>query len=122
MCALVTGVQTCALPISASSAVLSALRMLEEEAARGRGNLITLRASQEAAFYVLNNKRRELDEIEQRYGVRIAILPDGEVEGARMSVEASGPRPERVVDYTPMVEDDDALDVVEDRKSTRLNP
>ena len=51
---------------------------------------ITLRASQEAAFYVLNNKRRELDEIEQRYGVRIAILPDGEVEGARMSVEASG--------------------------------
>ncbi|WP_235181789.1 Rne/Rng family ribonuclease, partial [Sphingobium indicum] len=99
---------------TASSAGLSALRMLEEEAARGRGNLITLRASQEAAFYVLNNKRRELDEIEQRYGVRIAILPDGEVEGARMSVEASGPRPERVVDYTPMVEDDDDLDVVEE--------
>ena len=99
---------------TASSAGLSALRMLEEEAARGRGNLITLRASQEAAFYVLNNKRHELDEIEQRYGVRIAILPDGEVEGARMSVEASGPRPERVVDYTPIVEEDDDLDVVEE--------
>jgi ribonuclease E len=79
---------------TASSAGLSALRMLEEEAARGRGSVITLRASQEAAFYVLNNKRRELDEIEQRYGVSIVILPDGEVEGARMSVEASGPRPE----------------------------
>merc|ERR1712034_250393 len=38
---------------TASSAGLSALRMLEEEAARGRGSLITLRASQEAAFYVL---------------------------------------------------------------------
>ncbi|MGB3930747.1 MAG: ribonuclease E/G, partial [Sphingobium sp.] len=85
---------------TASSAGLGALRMLEEEAARGRGSIITLRASQEAAFYVLNNKRRELDEIEQRYGVRIEILPDGEIEGARMSVEASGPRPERVVDYT----------------------
>ena len=48
---------------TASSAGLSALRMLEEEAARGRGSLLTLRASQEAAFYVLNNKRRELDEI-----------------------------------------------------------
>src|SRR3546814_13178046 len=69
---------------TASSAGLSALRMLEEEAARGRGNLITLRASQEAAFYVLNNKRRELYEIEQRSGVRIPTLPDGEVEGARI--------------------------------------
>ncbi|AEG47730.1 ribonuclease, Rne/Rng family [Sphingobium chlorophenolicum L-1] len=99
---------------TASSAGLGALRMLEEEAARGRGSLITLRASQEAAFYVLNNKRHELDEIEQRYGVRIAILPDGEIEGARMSVEASGPRPERVVDYTPMVEEEDDLDIVEE--------
>ena len=99
---------------TASSAGLSALRMLEEEAARGRGDMVTLRASQEAAFYVLNNKRRELDEIEQRYGVTIAILPDGEVEGARMSVEASGPRPERVVTYAPLVEDDDDIDVVEE--------
>ncbi|SEJ00728.1 RNAse E [Sphingobium sp. AP50] len=99
---------------TASSAGLGALRMLEEEAARGRGSLITLRASQEAAFYVLNNKRRELDEIEQRYGVTIAILPDGEIEGARMSVEASGPRPERVVDYTPLPEDEDEFEVIED--------
>ncbi|SER01856.1 Rne/Rng family ribonuclease [Sphingobium sp. YR768] len=99
---------------TASSAGLGALRMLEEEAARGRGSLITLRASQEAAFYVLNNKRRELDEIEQRYGVTIAILPDGEIEGARMSVEASGPRPERVVDYTPLPEDEDDFEVIED--------
>ena len=101
---------------TASSAGLSALRMLEEEAARGRGNCITLRASQEAAFYVLNNKRRELDEIEQRYGVRIEILPDGEVEGARMSVEASGPRPERVVSYAPLPEDDEDFDVIEEEE------
>ncbi len=93
---------------TASSAGLSALRMLEEEAARGRGTLITLRASQEAAFYVLNNKRRELDEIETRYGVKIAILPDGEVEGARMSVEATGPRPLHQVTYAPIVDDNDS--------------
>ncbi|RJG55800.1 ribonuclease E/G [Sphingobium terrigena] len=101
---------------TASSAGLSALRMLEEEAARGRGNVITLRASQEAAFYVLNNKRRELDEIEQRYGVSIVVLPDGEVEGARMSVEPSGPRPERVVTYAPMDQDDDDLDLIEEEE------
>ncbi|MFT3968130.1 MAG: Rne/Rng family ribonuclease, partial [Sphingobium sp.] len=99
---------------TASSAGLSALRMLEEEAARGRGSVITLRASQEAAFYVLNNKRREIDEIENRYGVRINILPDGEVEGARMSVEATGPRPERVVTYAPLAEEPEDEEIVED--------
>ncbi|WP_298398682.1 ribonuclease E/G [Sphingobium sp.] len=99
---------------TASSAGLGALRMLEEEAARGRGSVITLRASQEAAFYVLNNKRRELDEIEQRYGVTIVVLPDGEIEGARMSVEPSGPRPERVVTYAPLAEDEDDLDLPEE--------
>ena len=99
---------------TASSAGLSALRMLEEEAARGRGSVITLRASQEAAFYVLNNKRRELDEIEQRYGVSIVILPDGEVEGARMSVEASGPRPTVQINYAPVADDEDADLPVED--------
>ncbi len=101
---------------TASSAGLGALRMLEEEAARGRGSIITLRASQEAAFYVLNNKRRELDEIEQRYGVTIVVLPDGEIEGARMSVEPSGPRPERVVTYAPLAEEEDDLDVIEEEE------
>lgn len=78
---------------TASSAGLSALRMLEDEAARGRGSRLLLRASQEAAFYVLNRKRAELAEIEERYGVMIEILSDGTLEGARMSVEAGGPPP-----------------------------
>jgi ribonuclease E len=98
---------------TASSAGLSALRLLEEEAARGHGSIITLRASQEAAFYVLNNKRREIGEIEGRYGVGISILPDGEVEGARMSVEASGPRPTQVVTYAPLPADDEDEDLPE---------
>src|SRR5690606_19816705 len=59
---------------TASSAGLSALRMLEDEAARGRGSRLVLRASQEAAFYVLNRKRDEIGEIEERYGVLIEIL------------------------------------------------
>jgi ribonuclease E len=46
-----------------------ALRLIEDEAARGRGSRAVLRASQEAALYVLNRKRAELAEIEDRYGV-----------------------------------------------------
>jgi ribonuclease E len=105
---------------TASSAGLSALRLLEDEAARGRGNKLTLRLSQEAAFYILNRKRGELAEIEDRYGVSIEILPDGTLEGARMSVEVSGPPPA----YAPKIErvviepdaDDDLADIEEDEE------
>src|SRR3954454_9669131 len=78
---------------TAASAGLSALRMIEDEAARGRGDKIVLRAGREAAVYVLNKKRAELADIEHRYGVSIEIAIDESFEGARMSVESSGPRP-----------------------------
>src|SRR6185295_2325870 len=78
---------------TASSAGLSALRMLEDEAARGRGSRIVLRAGREAAVYLLNRKRVEIGEVEARYGVMIEVLIDESFEGARMSVESHGPRP-----------------------------
>jgi ribonuclease E len=100
---------------TASSAALSALRMLEDEAARGRSSRITLRASQEAAFYLLNRKRSELSDIEARYGVMIEILSDGEVEGARMTVEGSGPPPTVQVRLPdPILFEDDDDDIPED--------
>jgi ribonuclease E len=78
---------------TASSAGLSALRMLEEEAARGRGARIVLRAGREAAVYLLNRKRGEIGEIEARYGVVVEVLIDDGFEGARMAVESHGPPP-----------------------------
>jgi ribonuclease E len=93
---------------TASSAGLSALRMIEDEAARGRGEKILLRAGREAAIYLLNKKRSELAEIEARYGVSIEVVIDEGLEGARMSVESSGPRPtapQRRPEPTPIEED-----------------
>ncbi|HEY4071214.1 MAG TPA: Rne/Rng family ribonuclease [Sphingomicrobium sp.] len=78
---------------TAASAGLSALRIIEDEATRGRGERITLRAGKEAAVYVLNKKRAELADIEQRYGVSIEIHIDESFEGARMTVDSSGARP-----------------------------
>ncbi len=100
---------------TASSAGLSALRLIEEEAARGKGSRITLRASQEATFYLLNEKRRELRDIEELYGVTVEILPDGETEGARMAVEVTGPPPTQRRSFAPIapIEDDDD-DIPED--------
>ena len=99
---------------TASSAGLSALRLIEDEAARGRGSILTLRASQEAAIYVLNKKRADIAEIEDRYGVTVEILPDREEEGARMSVEASGGPPAHAPRIEPLVDLGDDDDVVED--------
>ena len=99
---------------TASSAGLSALRMLEDEAARGRGSRIILRAGREAAVYVLNRKRREIAEVEERYGVLVEVLIDESLEGAKMSVEAVGPppvqRPRVAAPQAPIVDEEDLLD------------
>ncbi|NIJ21893.1 ribonuclease E [Sphingomonas naasensis] len=103
---------------TASSAGLSALRMIEDEAARGRGSQLVLRASQEAAFYVLNRKRSELAEIEDRYGVMVEVASDGELEGARMSVESSGPPPAHAPRIERLVEEpeDDYVEEVDEEE------
>ncbi|MFP5328609.1 MAG: ribonuclease E/G [Alphaproteobacteria bacterium] len=93
---------------TAASAGLSALRMIEDEATRGRGEKILLRAGRDAAVYVLNRKRAELAEIEARYGVLVEIAIEESFEGAKMTVESSGPRPvapERPREPTPIEED-----------------
>ncbi len=87
---------------TAASAGLSALRIIEDEAARGRGEKILLRAGRDAAVYVLNKKRTELAEIESRYHVLIEVAIDESFEGAKMAVESSGPRPEPAEPAVPV--------------------
>jgi len=100
---------------TAASAGLSALRILEDEAARGRGERIVLRAGREAAIYVLNKKRTELADIEHRYGVSIEIVIDESFEGARMTVDSSGPRPVAVPrPQAPMLQEDEDLGAEEE--------
>ncbi|MDE2403676.1 MAG: ribonuclease E/G [Sphingomonadales bacterium] len=114
---------------TAGSAGLAALRLIEDEAAKGKGTVITLFASQEASIYVLNSKRADLAEIEHRYGVTVEVLPEGENEGAKMRVASSGPRNEFVPRFEQIavieeeddyVEEDEADDeIVESRESSR---
>ncbi len=99
---------------TASSAGLSALRFIEDEAAKGKGTTITLFASTEAAVYLLNAKRADLAEIEQRYGVTVEVKPEGEDEGAKMRVGSSGPKPAEAPKFEPIVDDDDDDDVADE--------
>ncbi|WP_260923636.1 ribonuclease E/G [Novosphingobium sp. 9] len=90
---------------TASSAGLSALRLIEDEAAKGRGIVIQLFASTEAAVYLLNTKRADLADIEARYGVTVEVIPEGENEGAKMRVGSSGPRNDFVPRFDPIAEE-----------------
>ena len=99
---------------TASSAGLSALRLIEEEAAKGKGTTITLSASTEAAVYLLNSKRAELMEIEERYGVQVEVMPEGENEGAKMQAGSSGPRPTTAPKFEPIVDLSEPEDDEED--------
>jgi ribonuclease E len=101
---------------TASSAGLSALRLIEDEAAKGKGVVVSLFASTEAAIYLLNAKRTDLADIEDRYGVNVEVIPEGENEGAKMRVISSGPRNEFVPRFDPIAEDveDDFIDEEEE--------
>jgi ribonuclease E len=101
---------------TASSAGLSALRLIEDEAAKGKGSVISLYASTEAAVYLLNQKRADLAEIEDRYGVSVEVLPEGENEGAKMRVASSGPRPVHTPKFTPLQIEEDFDDLVDEEE------
>ncbi len=110
---------------TASSAGLSALRMLEEEAAKGKGSELTLTCSQDAAVYVLNSKRKDIGEIEEMYGVSVDVIPNRKLEGAAMEVEASGPPPTKKVELTPVVledDDEDIEDEIDDEEEEERKP
>ena len=99
---------------TASSAGLSALRLIEDEAAKGKGSTIRLSASTEAAIYLLNEKRADLMEIEQRYHVTVEVVPEGEDEGAKMTVSSHGPKPKDAPRFDLIVDDEEDEDIVEE--------
>ncbi len=100
---------------SVPSAALAAIRGIEEEAVRGRASVITLRAARDVAVYILNRKRADIVEIEDRYGVRIEVVPDDLLIVPHFGIETSGPAPDRAgapaLTAPPIIleEDDDDL-------------
>ncbi len=96
-----------------SSAALAALRDLEAEAIKGRASEFTLRAGPDVAVYILNRKRAELAELEERYGVGIEAVPDDSLIGPNYAIDCAGAPPTKQVVLAPIpapvtiVEDED---------------
>ncbi len=104
---------------SVASAALAALRALEAEAIKGKNDAFQLRAGAEVAMYILNRKRADVVELEERYGVDIETIPDETLMGPNFVLDAAGPPPANPVVMTPLppivtVADDDELPSAED--------
>jgi ribonuclease E len=74
------------------SVALQVLRSAEEALLRSASHNLIIRARTEVAFYTLNQKRAHLSEIEERFGVSIAIMPDDTLVGtATYAVDRGDP-------------------------------
>ena len=77
---------------SVPSCGLGVLRQIEEYLQKGKAENLTVKAPREVAFYLLNDKRDSLLEIEQQYGISIFLMPGDDIKGSQAVIERA---PER---------------------------
>ncbi len=81
---------------SIPSCGLGVLRQIEEFLQKGRAENLTVKCAREVAFYLLNEKRDSLLEIEQQHGISIFLSPSAEdVKGTQAIIERA-PERERI--------------------------
>ena len=78
------------------SVALQVLRSVEETLLRGATHNVIIRTRTEVAFYILNQKRAHLSELEDRFGVAIAVVADDTISGATtFAIDRGEPAVER---------------------------
>tara|TARA_R110002074_G_scaffold276809_3_gene448192 strand:+ start:5604 stop:8348 length:2745 start_codon:yes stop_codon:yes gene_type:complete len=77
---------------SVESMALHVLRGVEAEAMKGRAAAITAKVPMECAVYILNQKRSNLLDIEERYGLSVYIEADASLKGSDHRIEQADAR------------------------------
>ena len=72
---------------STENAAIHVLRGIEEEAAKRRAAEILVHAAAPVAMYIFNHKRDRLNEIEERYGIRVMFEADGTLFAAQFRID-----------------------------------
>ncbi|MEL7544170.1 MAG: Rne/Rng family ribonuclease [Pseudomonadota bacterium] len=75
---------------SVNSVALSVIRSLEDALMRGNHGNLTACTAHDVALYLLNEKRDDITEMEQRYGVSIHVTATNDLLGANYRIEQSG--------------------------------
>ena len=78
---------------SVESSAVHALRAIEEEGLQGRSAEIQLRVPAAVGLYILNRKRRMLEEIEQRYAFAVSFEQDDSLVPPNYAIERLAARP-----------------------------
>ena len=78
---------------SVESSAVHALRAIEEEGLQGRSAEILLRVPAAVGLYILNRKRRMLEEIEQRYEFSVSFEQDDSLVPPSYAIERISARP-----------------------------
>ncbi len=76
------------------SSALHVLRALEEDGSKRAGGEIRLSLPTEVALYLLNQKRRRLVELEQRYELEVDVVADNGLVAPDFRLERAGAAPE----------------------------
>ncbi|PAL27295.1 ribonuclease E/G [Acetobacter syzygii] len=93
---------------SVESSALHVLRSVEEEGARRRASAITVHVAAEIAFYILNNKRDWLANIEHRHQMEVLFSPDNSLPAPEIRIERRAhARPMPAAQQLPPVENVD---------------
>ncbi len=90
---------------NADSTSIMLLRGLEEEGIKGRAAQLIVHVSSEVALYMLNNKRKNLDEIERRYGFMVLLRTDDTLGSDKFRIEVARPTEEYTADEAPKQEE-----------------
>ncbi|MGB6119567.1 MAG: ribonuclease E/G, partial [Mesorhizobium sp.] len=102
---------------SDSSVALHVMRAIEEFLIKDARNHITVRTPSATALYVLNHKRRNLVELEERFGLTIDIEADETLGGQLYAITRGGPveRPviTTITEQPVVVHDDEDDDIVD---------
>jgi ribonuclease E len=80
---------------SISSLSLQILRAIEDQLLRNAGHHLYVRTRPDVALYVLNQKRRHLAELEERFGLTVTVTGEAPENGAGFAVERGAPVEER---------------------------
>jgi ribonuclease E len=111
---------------SVSSCGLSVLRAIEEHLIARKPENLTVKCTREIAFYILNEKRDNLLEIETTYGISVFIVPSDELKGSQALIERAPERnlPPRKVVTAPVrmdsAHEEDTDDDIIDGEATEI--
>ena len=85
---------------STENAAIHVLRGIEEEGGKHRATEVVVHVGTPIALYLLNHKRDRLQEIEQRYGMRVIVAADDAQTGSDYRIERTRTRAEG--EYIPI--------------------